>query len=81
MTLYVQIKNRWMVKQGHIVKNWKERWFVLQEARLYYFKTRGAEKPISVINLLGASVREVSYAETGRTFCFTIVDGEVCVCL
>jgi hypothetical protein len=27
----------WMAKQGHFVKNWKTRWFVLQGRRMSYF--------------------------------------------
>ena len=27
-------------KQGAIRKNWKKRWFVLQESNLFYFKSK-----------------------------------------
>jgi len=27
-------------KQGHMVKNWKSRWFILQNDYLFYFKSR-----------------------------------------
>lgn len=26
--------------QGHFVKNWKTRWFILQQDKLFYFKNR-----------------------------------------
>jgi hypothetical protein len=29
----------YLTKQGKVVKNWKRRWFVLQESRLFYYKT------------------------------------------
>lgn len=32
-------------KQGHFVKNWKERWFVLQGDKLFYFKARTDPRP------------------------------------
>lgn len=28
-------------KQGHVVKNWKTRWFVIQNDHLFYFKAKG----------------------------------------
>lgn len=33
-----------LTKQGHIVKSWKPRWFVLKNHNLFYFK----EKPTKV---------------------------------
>lgn len=27
-------------KKGHVVHNWKTRWFILQGDKLYYFKNR-----------------------------------------
>lgn len=27
-------------KKGHVVHNWKNRWFILQGDKLYYFKNR-----------------------------------------
>jgi hypothetical protein len=28
-------------KQGHVVKNWKIRWFIVQNDHMFYFKARG----------------------------------------
>lgn len=32
------LKEGWLTKQGGRVKNWKRRWFVLKDNRLYYYK-------------------------------------------
>ena len=40
-----QFKEGWLVKQGHIFRNWKKRWFLLlamnKDARLFYSETPG----------------------------------------
>eukprot|EP01126_Amoeba_proteus_P046529 TRINITY_DN5266_c0_g1_i3.p1 TRINITY_DN5266_c0_g1~~TRINITY_DN5266_c0_g1_i3.p1 ORF type:complete len:499 (+),score=85.75 TRINITY_DN5266_c0_g1_i3:154-1650(+) len=38
-------------KRGHIRKNWKSRWFRLQNALLFYFETRDTSTPIGCIKL------------------------------
>ena len=35
------LKEGYLVKQGHIVKNWKRRWFVLTAGSIDYFETQG----------------------------------------
>ena len=32
------VKQGYLTKQGHVVKNWKRRWFVLRDGCLYYYK-------------------------------------------
>eukprot|EP01117_Protostelium_nocturnum_P008653 TRINITY_DN3107_c0_g1_i1.p1 TRINITY_DN3107_c0_g1~~TRINITY_DN3107_c0_g1_i1.p1 ORF type:complete len:816 (+),score=234.83 TRINITY_DN3107_c0_g1_i1:48-2495(+) len=54
----------WMVKQGHFVKNWKERWFILQHNSLFYFKTiptKYTKEPLGWIYLRGAEIHQVSF--------------------
>lgn len=34
-------KGGWLVKRGHVVKNWKRRWFVLNDDMLRYYKSPG----------------------------------------
>lgn len=48
-------KSGFLTKQGGVVKNWKKRWFLLQNHVLYYFKT-----PIA--DASGSGVRNVSRA-------------------
>eukprot|EP01094_Clydonella_sp_ATCC50884_P016322 TRINITY_DN2711_c0_g1_i2.p1 TRINITY_DN2711_c0_g1~~TRINITY_DN2711_c0_g1_i2.p1 ORF type:complete len:534 (-),score=137.47 TRINITY_DN2711_c0_g1_i2:208-1680(-) len=59
-----------LVKQGHVVKNWKTRRFVLQGNRLYYFKP-GSEKPINYVDLSGCSI-ETAPVSVGRSNCFQL---------
>lgn len=33
------IKEGYLIKEGHIVKNWKTRWFILYKDKLIYYKT------------------------------------------
>jgi len=61
-----------LMKQGHIVKNWKTRWFILQHARLFYFKSKPNKwivKPTGCIYLYNALV----YKTSVRMFSFEIV--------
>jgi len=43
-------------KQGHGVKTWKSRWFILKDSTLYYFKKKGDKKPKATIPLSGGLV-------------------------
>lgn len=31
----------WMAKQGHVIKNWKNRWFVLEGRNIFYYTRCG----------------------------------------
>ncbi|KAL6072071.1 Phosphatidylinositol-3,4,5-trisphosphate 3-phosphatase [Balamuthia mandrillaris] len=44
-------KSGYLIKQGHRVKNWKRRWFVLNNNTLSYFKSPRAVKPNGVITV------------------------------
>ncbi len=35
-------------KQGHIVKNWKIRYFILQHNKMFYFKTKPNKVPSKI---------------------------------
>jgi hypothetical protein len=62
----------WMAKQGHFLRNWKNRWFVLEGRRISYFTREGARRPQGTIALARGSdvIVEERYA---KPFCFTIV--------
>lgn len=47
-------------KQGHRVKNWKSRWFILQNDYLFYFKSRLDSKPIDHIPLSNCAIQKAS---------------------
>jgi len=61
-------------KQGHVVKNWKVRWFVLQNDKLAYYKKKGDPKPAGVISLEGSKVK-VDTKVTKKSNCFEILTG------
>lgn len=42
----------WMYKRGHIVRNWKRRWFVLEDRTLRYFATPESKFPKGTILLV-----------------------------
>ena len=62
----------WMAKQGHIFRNWKNRWFVLDGRSILYYSKEGATKPRGVIQMVDGSdiIIEERYA---KPFCFTII--------
>lgn len=44
-------------KMGVVNKSWKERWFVLSDKKLFYYKNQKATNMIHFIQLDGAYVR------------------------
>lgn len=48
----------WLTKQGHRVRSWKQRWFVLQNDMLFYFETppQPDVRPLGSVSLRGAEV-------------------------
>eukprot|EP00727_Mastigamoeba_balamuthi_P012821 m51a1_g8161 putative p21-activated protein kinase (363) ;mRNA; f:67447-69230 len=66
-------KEGWLNKRGHIVKNWKKRWFRLKNGSLYYFKEKQDGAPKGEIRLKGYTVEAASGPETtGKDFCFAL---------
>jgi len=47
-------------KQGHVVKNWKTRWFIIQHDTMFYFKQKGDSKPVGQIPLRNCQVKMTS---------------------
>eukprot|EP01112_Ceratiomyxa_fruticulosa_P016331 TRINITY_DN4917_c0_g1_i1.p1 TRINITY_DN4917_c0_g1~~TRINITY_DN4917_c0_g1_i1.p1 ORF type:complete len:503 (-),score=108.55 TRINITY_DN4917_c0_g1_i1:187-1695(-) len=57
-------------KQGHVVKNWKKRWFRLKNDMLFYFKERSDERPVGIIPLRMARCSETN--KLGKPFVFEL---------
>jgi len=65
ITLGQIVKQGYLSKQGHRIKNWKIRWFVLKFKYLYYFANRKDATPKGVICLINARVETSSRKEFG----------------
>ncbi len=70
------LKEGWLFKEGHIVKSWKQRWFVLKNTCLSYYKSNQALKKCSgMIQLKGAVMENIPDEwSPKRPFCFSIHD-------
>lgn len=63
-------------RRGNGQKNWKERFFVLEEGRLVYKENNSPDSPIKGdVPLMGSAVSLMSSSETGKFFCFRVVSG------
>ncbi|EFA75580.1 p21-activated protein kinase [Heterostelium album PN500] len=62
-------------KQGHIVKNWKKRWFRIQKDMLFYFKEQSDQRPIGVVPLRMCRVSVNS--SIGKQYCFELVSPRI----
>jgi tRNA A-37 threonylcarbamoyl transferase component Bud32 len=58
-------------KQGHVVKNWKNRWFIIQHDMMFYFKNKGDPKPVGVIPLRNSSIKTSN--KLGKAYCLELV--------
>eukprot|EP01119_Soliformovum_irregulare_P008600 TRINITY_DN21704_c0_g1_i1.p1 TRINITY_DN21704_c0_g1~~TRINITY_DN21704_c0_g1_i1.p1 ORF type:complete len:488 (+),score=109.34 TRINITY_DN21704_c0_g1_i1:28-1491(+) len=58
-------------KQGHVVKNWKTRWFVIQHDMMFYFKNRSDPKPVGLIPLRSCTTKETN--KMGKPNCLELV--------
>lgn len=68
-----------LIKQGHIVRNWKSRWFVLKKDKLYYFKVRPTEEngaqPVGKIYLKNCFIsRNSDFPQ--RPYCLELAETE-----
>ena len=62
-----------MVKQGHLVKNWKRRWFVLEWPELKYYKNPGDPTPKGIVRCDEVTLSERLAAErTGKDHCIMV---------
>ncbi|XP_032404043.1 dual adapter for phosphotyrosine and 3-phosphotyrosine and 3-phosphoinositide isoform X1 [Xiphophorus hellerii] len=65
-------KEGYLVKQGAIVKNWKQRWFTLHRNELKYFKDKTCEEPIRTLDLTSCSAVQFDYSQD-KVNCFCLV--------
>ncbi|BFZ03664.1 hypothetical protein BsWGS_06704 [Bradybaena similaris] len=70
-TFFNPVKEGWLMKQGGRVKNWKRRWFILNDNCLYYFQYTTDKEPKGIIPLENIQVREVPQ-EKSRPNCFEL---------
>jgi ankyrin repeat protein len=62
----------WMAKQGHFIRNWKNRWFTLDGRTMSYFGKEGAAKPKGTISL-GAGTDVIVEEKYAKPYCFTLL--------
>ncbi|XP_061650586.1 dual adapter for phosphotyrosine and 3-phosphotyrosine and 3-phosphoinositide isoform X3 [Phyllopteryx taeniolatus] len=65
-------KEGYLLKQGAIVKSWKQRWFTLSRNELKYFKDQVYEEPIRTLDLKACSAVQFDYSQE-RINCFCLV--------
>eukprot|EP01099_Mayorella_cantabrigiensis_P005420 TRINITY_DN4338_c0_g1_i1.p1 TRINITY_DN4338_c0_g1~~TRINITY_DN4338_c0_g1_i1.p1 ORF type:complete len:257 (-),score=52.59 TRINITY_DN4338_c0_g1_i1:773-1483(-) len=67
-----------LTKQGHVVKNWKSRWFILKNNKLFYFKptssnTYDLEQPKGMIQLKDCSITKLNRAAGTKGYTLELV--------
>uniref|UniRef100_A0A0B7A629 SEC7 domain-containing protein n=2 Tax=Arion vulgaris TaxID=1028688 RepID=A0A0B7A629_9EUPU len=75
-TFFNPVKEGWLMKQGAPiicgrVRNWRRRWFILNDNCLYYFQYTTDKEPKGIIPLENIQVREVP-TEKSRPNCFEL---------
>jgi hypothetical protein len=75
-------KNGYMVKlsrqrRNNNQRNWQKRFFSLAEGRLIYKEHENSAIVKGDVPLMGSAVLLVSFAETGKFFCFRLVSGVI----
>ncbi|XP_025097463.1 cytohesin-1-like isoform X2 [Pomacea canaliculata] len=76
-TFFNPVKEGWLTKQGASrfrgrYKNWKRRWFILNDNCLYYFQYTTDKEPKGIIPLENIQVRELLPESTNRQNCFEL---------
>jgi hypothetical protein len=65
-------KTGYLLKEGEKNKNWKKRWFVLEDLSLAYYEDENDDSPKGVIALLNSKVEAISSKKYSTGFCFQI---------
>ncbi|XP_052685253.1 cytohesin-1-like isoform X1 [Crassostrea angulata] len=76
-TFFNPDKEGWLCKQGAKklsgrIKNWKRRWFILNDNCLYYFQFTTDKEPKGIIPLENISIREVPVDKANKPFSFEL---------
>nr|KAG5695093.1 hypothetical protein BaRGS_015069 [Batillaria attramentaria] len=71
-TFFNPVKEGWLMKQGGRYKNWKRRWFILNDNCLYYFQYTTDKEPKGIIPLENIQVREPLSEKSNRQNCFEL---------
>ncbi|XP_050394134.1 cytohesin-1 isoform X1 [Patella vulgata] len=74
-TFFNPVKEGWLWKQGGRYKNWKRRWFILNDNCLYYFQYTTDKEPKGIIPLENINVREVPTEKAHKPNCFELFTG------
>ena len=67
-------KEGFLNKRGHVVRNWKKRWFRLKNDMLYYFKDPDAQ-PVGEVPLKRSEVAPTN--KVNKPFCFELNSKEI----
>ncbi len=62
----------WMAKQGHIIRNWKNRWFTLEGRVMTYFAKEGANAAKGTIHM-GPGTDVIVEEKYSKPYCFTLI--------
>ncbi|KAL8587836.1 Cytohesin-1 [Nucella lapillus] len=71
-TFFNPVKEGWLMKEGGRYKNWKRRWFILNDNCLYYFQYTTDKEPKGIIPLENIQVRELGAEKAKRQNGFEI---------
>jgi len=61
-----------MIKQGQMVKSWKNRYFVLKDIFLMYFENKQNSQPLGIIKLENPKITQVEKSVLNMDFCFKL---------
>ncbi|EGG24675.1 pleckstrin domain-containing protein [Cavenderia fasciculata] len=59
-------KEGYLTKVGGVVKNWKRRWFIMENGYLFYLKDRNDSQQLGTIALIGSTIESISIE--GKSF-------------
>eukprot|EP01111_Echinosteliopsis_oligospora_P019523 TRINITY_DN9487_c0_g1_i1.p1 TRINITY_DN9487_c0_g1~~TRINITY_DN9487_c0_g1_i1.p1 ORF type:complete len:151 (+),score=31.79 TRINITY_DN9487_c0_g1_i1:294-746(+) len=62
----------YLTKQGNTVKNWKKRWFLLDNGVIHYFKGKEDTVPLYSVQLSECSVSLAPFGESKRKCCLKL---------